>query len=255
MALVFGAGATDKVTITAEAGINNLDPFTWLMWVYPTTLTSLRVLLSKGATTKVFRLNGTGGNIQVQIARASGGASFITNDTPLSTLDKWYCVAAGVDSSAGAGQMVDIYTGDLTTPLAERAYGTNSNGSGALTDESASDLTLGGSASSAFQGRVAVAMIWNRELTLGELIDQQFNPRPTSGCVLYEVMGFNGTGTQPDWSGNAHAGTVTGATVESHVPLRPPFGRNAGWQGNLTPAAATAIKDMLGGFGIIPFAR
>jgi hypothetical protein len=49
-------------------------------------------------------------------------------------------------------------------------------------------------------------------------------PRPIAGCVGFWHLGANGVGTQPDWSGNANAGTVTGATVSDHVPLGPWFG-------------------------------
>ena len=40
------------------------------------------------------------------------------------------------------------------------------------------------------------------------------------------MLGYNGTGTQPDWSGNANSCTVSGATLSNHAPIGAPFAFN-----------------------------
>lgn len=239
MALTFGGAISDRVDHGSAASLDDLDPYTYLLWVYPTTLTNNRGFVGKGNTTKNFKLNGTGGNLQIVVARATTSTSYITNDTPLSTLNKWYCIATSFESAAAAGEVVNIYSGDLSTTVAERTYGTSTDGSGAVTTDASASLIVGNNASgTAFQGRIAVCLIWNRKLTLGEIKDQQFHPHKTSGCVLYSICGYNGTGTQADLSGSGNNGTVTGATQSDHVPLGPLFGFDLGYQGNFTAAAA-----------------
>ena len=60
-------------------------------------------------------------------------------------------------------------------------------------------------------------------MPLAQMQALQFNLHPTTNTLLLSHYGYNGTGTQPDWSGNGHNGTVTGATVADHVPMPPAF--------------------------------
>ena len=117
-------------------------------------------------------------------------------------------------------------------------------GSGTYGSDAAEDACIGNKANDGtpFIGRIAVTLLWNRALTLGELIDQQYNPHATSGCVGYWWL--HGTGTQPDLSGNANTGTVTGCAVADHVPLRPPFGTDVEFTAT-PPAAATQFSRAL----------
>ncbi len=230
MALTFGAATSDRVACGSNAVLDNLNPLTILAWVYPTTLTAGRFICNKGTglhTQNGFPLSGTGGDIEYIRGRATTDADRWTNSTPLATLNKWYCVAATFDSTQTPNS--HIYTGTLTTMMAEATYNASSaDGSGAVFDDSANNFVIGNknaaSFNSAFQGRLAVLAYFNRVLTLGEIKSWQFNPRKLSGCVGFWILGFNGTGNQPDLSGNFNAGTVTGAAVSGHVPLRPAFG-------------------------------
>jgi len=231
MALTFGGASSDRVEITAASSINDLNPFTIVMWVYPTSLVNNKKLCQKGlfATGGFFgwNLNGTGGNLETSVRRAGASTSYITNSTPLAITNKWYCVALTYNSAASAGQVHNMYIGDLTTIVSEATYGTATDGSGSTSAQAAGEkLYVGnfGSANQAFPGHIAFFGMWNRELSLGEVQDQQFQPHKTSGNVVFIHLGFNGTSTQPDWSGNGNAGTVTGASQSAHVPLGPPFG-------------------------------
>lgn len=230
MALTFGGATSDRVNHGSGAALDDLDPFTVILWVYPTTLTAGRRLYSKntagGAVVKNLRLE-SGGNLGTFVSRSGSPNNYLTSDAPLST-DKWHCVAWAFDSAAAAGETTSLYTGDLTSALAERSYATASDGAGTYGSDATADLVVGNRGDNltmAFEGRIARVAVYDRALTLGELRALQFAPAArwnAPGCVL--LADYHGTGTQPDYSGNGNAGTVTGATVSAHVPLGPAFG-------------------------------
>ena len=68
--------------------------------------------------------------------------------------------------------------------------------------------------------------MFNKDLSLGEIRLQQWNPHRTVNTVMWVEYGYNGTGTQVDLSGNSDAvdGTVTGMTQSDHYPGRQLFG-------------------------------
>jgi hypothetical protein len=70
-------------------------------------------------------------------------------------------------------------------------------------------------------GRIGMVHVVNTRLTLGQMKAQQFAPHVIPGSVLYTRLGWNGTGTQADWSGGQNNCTVTGATVGNDVPIMP----------------------------------
>lgn len=227
-ALTFGAVNSDRVVVTAATSINNLTAASSVSWIFPTSLVTGGRLWQKGLAgtspngAMLLNVQGTAGDIQFAAQRATSNASYVTNTTPIATLNKWYCVAATYND--GATPAMHIYVGTATTPLVEATYSTALDGSGATKGDSAVNLVVGNFASNtlAFNGRIALHAQWNRALTLGELKAQQFAPHVTSGNVVFMYLGFNGTGTQADWSGNKNNGTVTGATV-SNAALFAPF--------------------------------
>lgn len=228
MSLVFGAATTDNVDFGTAGGIANLDPFTMLTWCYPTTLTDARRIWQKGLNTTLKRLNidGTAGEVRVLIARATTNTDYRTNSTPL-TLNAWNFLAVTFRSAAGAGQVVNIYKGTLIAVAAEATYGTAIDGAGAVGDDSADEYTVANTDNTgglSFQGRIAYTAYIAAELTLQQIIAQQFDPRNLPDTRLSCHLGYAGTGTQPDMSGNGNSGTVNGATVGDHVPIISPFG-------------------------------
>lgn len=227
MALTFGGATSDKVVTAAYATANTA--FTVWAWIYPTTLGSNRRIFTHGPANsdEIFFLSGTTGNFSLFVTRATTNMSFISNTTPLSTLNKWYFVAGVYNESGGAGHNGALYVGDLTTILSETTYGTATDGVGSRTGGTGVGvLTIGNNPSApvlSFQGRIATAGYVARALSIGELKSIQYRPRVVANQVGYWILGANGTSTQPDWSGNGLPGTVTGATVVDHVPLAPPF--------------------------------
>lgn len=246
MALTFGAATTNVVNCGSATVLDNLTTATVLLWTKVTTLTDARQLITKRTTGSPFAgwalyLSGTAGNV-IWFWERPTNMHYVTNDTPLSSA-VWKFLAATFDS--GATPSAHIYSGGLSTLAAENTYGTAINGSGTPVADAAVSLGLGNrvGGSISLQGQIAVAAIFSRVLTLGEIRSWQFNPRMMAGCIGLWHLGFNGTGTQRDHSGNFNAGTVTGATVALHVPLRAPFGIGRAWRGAFTaPAAAVAPR-------------
>ena len=225
MAITFGGATSDRLTLQVQSASNNLNPFTWTFWAFCTTRNSSRVIIAKNSTSqKMARLNGSTGNVELLVGRATTGADYITSDTPLAA-NTWKYFAFTFDSTAAAGSLIHIYSGSLTSSIVESTYGTKTDGSGAVSTDSSQGFVIGNNsgALSAFQGRIANFSVWNRILTTGELIDQQFNPHMETGCVLFTPL-FD-TSLLVDYSGHLIASnfTLTGGASGSHVPIPPLF--------------------------------
>lgn len=244
MGLTFAAATTDKVDVGSGATLDNLSPGTIITWCYPTDVGTYnrRIAVKQGTQPLAFLVADTAaGDLVLFYSRATTVLKVRTG-TGVITVDNWQCLAATWDA-AGVAADQKLYRGTLTTSLAELTYAEQGVGAGAH-DDAAAVLVLGNRAglSTPFIGRLAWVGIWNRALPLGELLDQQFHPHVTSGCVGFWHLGFAGTGTQPDWSGNGNAGTVTGATVGAHVPLGPVFGFDS-MDAYLVAAAGRTTKN------------
>jgi hypothetical protein len=224
VSLTFGAATSDRVEC-GTMGAVNATKLSLLDWFYPTTLGNNRSLITKvNAPLGWFFQQRNATDLRFIWLDTSGGngANYLTNNAAL-TVNKWWCVAVTMDQAGTGGARAKIYLGDLVTPLTECTYGTATDSGVAYTDPSAQTFRLGNNAglTVALQGRMAVAAyIENRVLSLGEVQSWQFAPRMMAGCVGLWRLGDNGTGTQPDLSGNGNNGTVTGATQSDNPPLR-----------------------------------
>ena len=225
--LTFGGATSDTVNCGTGSVFDNLTDFTVYAWVTVTTATTNRCIVGnfRGAVDAgwEFSSSGTTGNLTL----SQGGTTYltyITSSTPVGSLNTWFFVAA----SATFGTAGHIYHGSLTTEVAEETYSTSTNGAG-RNDDSARSVNIGNkdnaTPANAWVGSIAVVGVVNRSLTLAELQSLQFHPRVISGTILFTWVGFNGTGTQPDLSGNGNNGTVTGTTVSDNAPLGIPFSR------------------------------
>jgi len=244
MALTFGGATTDRVNCGSGATLDSLNPLTVLAWVYPTTLTALREVASKrGAAAQdwVFRVADATDELTGFYSMSTGSFLYDTTDANITT-NKWWLVAMSVNPANGAGDRVRVYVGDLATAARQCAVSAVVDTGSGTHDDAANNLLIGNwdGLDNAWQGRIACAAVFGAELTLAQVRSWQFHPRKMSGCVGLWHLGFNGTGTQPDLSGNFNAGTVTGASVGAHVPLRPLFGAAPGWRGAYTAPAASA---------------
>ncbi len=139
-------------------------------------------------------------------------------------LNKWLFIACVYDDNSATATDQKILMGDLTTPAAEpSAYTSQTAGTLAgSTNYGTAVLAIGNNNASTtreFNGDFAFFSAFNVALTNQQIIAHQFRPRKTPNTVF--ISHLHGTGTQRDYSGNAVAGTVTGATNSgAHVPLR-----------------------------------
>lgn len=220
MSLLLGGATNDRIDCGSAASIDNLTESTILLWVKINTLTANRVLVSKhdGATNGfTARLSGTGGNIAIFWNRATTSLSFTSTDTPFAATGVWKCVMITISHT---GNTIALYVGDLGSPLAA-STGTSAGGSGAYSSDAGNTLQWGnrGSDTAAMQGNFAVGAVVTRVMTLAEGQAWQWRPRMVASCAGFWWFGSNGTGSQPDYSGNGNAGTLTGTSLSDFLPL------------------------------------
>lgn len=248
MSLVFGGATSDRITLASPpASLTNLTAWSWLFWVYPTTITNQMRLYSRltGASQRHnLQLNSASGDIRMPVQRGSVDGNTITN-TGVLTTNTWQFIAGTYDETDGPR----IFRGTLASTVAECSYATNTVGSGATDPDTGSPLYICNSdlTSQSFTGSVAIVSIVTRRMTLAELIAWQYDPRAVNGTKLLYRMGASGTTTQVDWSGASAAGAITGATLGADVPLGPwfawdTFGSYAGAASTFNPAWAQSAN-------------
>ena len=140
---------------------------------------------------------------------------------------KWMFVAAVAD----VGTEVRALVGDLTTAPAEpSSYDAQAAGSGSILTDAGQSFQVGHTndntdAAAGFAGDIAFVHVVEAALTNGQIIEQWMRPHVVANSRIFSHYGWNGTGTQPDWSGHGNNGTLTGSpTVVDHAPIAPGFG-------------------------------
>jgi hypothetical protein len=264
MALLFSANS-DLVNCGDASPLQNLNTCSIIGWVKLTSTNPIGRVASKGLAGSGFRylsLASQAGNpvVQASVNRATTPLQVdgdLANFSVTFNAGDSVCVA-GVWNTAGSATDGKVFAGNLTTPLHEpSAYRTQNLGTGATVSNIGQNQIIGNrsSGSATLDAAISWVGIWNRVLSVEELIAQQWHPHVTSGCVGFWMLGYNGTGTQPDWSGNAGNGSVTGCAVATHVPLRAPFGGFAGWRGAYTAPAPAAGQPLVKRYSGIPHMR
>lgn len=223
--LAFTNDSTNRLDCGSPAALDNLNTGTVIAKIFITSHSGSNdgAIIAKtnaGFTIEKQFVVQNNGALLFQIQRATDPL-FVEADVGAFTLGEWNTVAVSW-STAGADGDQHVYIGTQAVPIADVTFGGDA-GVGAVTDDSAVNFGIGNMASgSVFLGggtrRIAWVQIWNRQLTLAEIRQQQFWPRRTVGSLGLWHLGFNGTGTHPDYSGNGNSCTVTGATVADHAP-------------------------------------
>lgn len=214
--MALNAAATgDNCSFGTAASLDALDPFTIMLWVKPGVLTSSRLLWNKSTSAKRLRLNGTGGNVECIVNRATTNTDYITNTTPLSSTADWAFVAVVFDSAGGAGEIVQIYKGSEAGAIAECTYGTATDGSGIVTDDSASNFQVAGGAAAMF-GDYAAIHVCAAALSSADIETQRQTLSVLASTRLLAHMGYPDVNTNEDLSANNNDGTVTGMTFVEH---------------------------------------
>lgn len=222
MALTFGGATSDRVDHGTGVSFG-ASALSVLIWNYPTSNTGPQNLWWHsvvGSSTLRHSLERRFGDVddyEVTVARVTTNGACITTGVNR-PLNAWKFTAVTFADGDGGPR---VFHGSLTAAAVEASYSSRSEGSGGVLDGSGAAMYVGNRAAfdEAFVGRIAVVQVFDRQLSLAEIISHQWRPRKESGCVLLAHYGFNGTSTQPDWSGRGNSGTVTGGAVAAHVPL------------------------------------
>lgn len=251
--LRFGSATSTRIELPITTELDDLHTLSVLMWVLPTTLTNGRFLWDKGNGTKFWQLNGTTGSINWFVTNAGGGSQILTAAGTMS-LNRW-CFLAG--TYASADKTPRFYRGRLRYAAQEDTTAPTV-GSGAENSEAGSAHFIGNGATVnvSFQGAIAAFALFNRQLSLKEIRDWQFQPRYMAGCKVFMIPGYDGTLQKVENFGAVDVrGTITGAKAMQQLCPIPAFGpvRNrygkaiAGGGGGFQRAWAHRSNILLGG--------
>ena len=224
MSLIFADASNDHVDHGSDTSIDDLQTWTKIFLIDFAAWTQYRKIFQKGRAgnaDKRVELGSTEGDLSI-IVRRGGVNDSATPSTSLTAAGGWQWLAITYDIAATSGQRITAFSAaNFDSPFVQDGQG--GVGTGAVVDASQTLRVGSNNDGTGPNARIAFFGQWNRVLTLGELKAQQFRPHVTGGCVTFTRYGFNGTGTQADWSGNGNSGAVTSATVGDSAPLPPPL--------------------------------
>ena len=224
MSLDSPGGNTDKIDHGSDASLDTMSAGTVLIWCEIDVLGGFEALYSKiivgtGLVVALMHRGDIGsGQLEMTVAMTGATHSAISAS---STITTGFNFLGGVWQPGGDN--AKVYRGSPTS-LVTDATNTSAAGSGTQQSDSLGSACVWNWPESGFDtnspnGRASRCMIFNTILTLGEIQAQQRRPQNRSDCVLFVEYGYNAAGTQPDWSGNGNAGTVTGMTAGgNHYP-------------------------------------
>jgi hypothetical protein len=204
-------GTSDFINLGNSAALNPTGNFSVSSWIYPTNISPQSWVLARDDATLgrsfAFGMEG-GGVISLQI---NGGASSLGGVTATANVwQQW-----GVAGSAGGTSWVGYKNG-----VAGTTAGTSAPAS------TTGNTTIGERTFSGFNGfwpgRIADVGFWNITLTAAEMVAlaqgaRPYTIRPASLLGYWPIYGL--VSPEPDLSGNARNGTVTGTTFAFDPPI------------------------------------
>lgn len=215
MAFGFTGSSGGEITVTNPQTLGAGSAFSWFQWVKLTgTLANSQGTDKGGVDLFVYFNNG----ISFEVPRATTN-SFSQIFSTLFVLNEWQFWAGTYDESDGAR----LFKGTLGEQVSEVSYFSRTTGAGNTSVDSG-DLFINnrGSAPSLSMPLEIEMFAWfDRRLSLTELIQQQFAPRPTAGCRFLSHF-IHGTGIAIDWSGAGRTGMPSSVTVAQRPDLRMP---------------------------------
>lgn len=179
--LAFGGATSTRLRQAAANTDNVLDAtgtnpgpsFTIGVLVQPTTLTSGRAMYARdnAGGGHTLTISGTSGAVAMRSTRnGDTSADTITSSTGIIRANRWSFVFAVRDVTATT--FLSIYSGSLARSILKDSA-TGTNGSGVLDNDSGRLTTIGndwnGSPTVSFQGRIALACLFKRALSLTEM--------------------------------------------------------------------------------------
>lgn len=223
MALGFGSG--QYVDCGSDVSLDDINTGTMLAWVYPDSLMNCRIAdkVDGGIGYNEFSLfDDYGWGFTKE---RSTDLNIVVSD-PLYETGTWNYLGVVFNTSGADGDQ-KAYRGKLNVPaVLASSYDIQTVGGGTPVSSANGNQYIGNSSTGPavwyFPGKIAWVAIYTSLLSLEQIRAQQYNllaPVDPANCVLFMNLGWNGTGTQPDWSGTGNNGTVTSATVADHVPI------------------------------------
>jgi len=229
MSRTFGAATSDRVDCGSPAVLDTLDPYTLVCWLYPTSWTSPRRVITKGISENNsrrinLRCTATQGTLQVGHDRATTDLTY-TSGAEVTPLSQWWFLGYSFNSGGAANDLVRLYKGSLTTAVVQLTLG-NTDGAGAFNSDAAESFIIGNSSNNAeaWQGNIAYVSIWNAQLTLAQIdrlrvCTDHLSLASELGATCLGAWRLSELESAPDSSGNANDGTITGATAAVDPPL------------------------------------
>jgi len=229
--LTFGTATTDVVNHGSQSVVDDLDPFTWLAWIYPTSWAVNRILIRKGAAVtgrKVIFMNTSLGQLQVNVDRVTTDTDYTTNQ--IISLNNWWRVGLVFNSQGSVNNIANIYYAiGSTAPIREATYQGITDGAGAIDSDAPNPLTVGNRDGSvgAFPGQIAWVGIYKGALTPAEMAEQFIVPSSTMLVFsAYYGRGSSDTALVQDLTGNGSIGVAAGTVGSSNGPPLTFFGGN-----------------------------
>lgn len=209
--------------------------------------------LNSGSTAKGETLR-MQGNAQIRYSRGWSGAAADWQVLGLTLANGWHHVLVVYDGTSSSN-VPTIYVDGVS-----QTVNTITGASGTIDTANTDNFYIGnrGADDRTFDGRIAELAIWN-SINLGSadavMLARGGNPlhiaKVRTSLTYYAPL--YGASTEPDYSGNHKAGTVTTATVGAHAPVGAftratpwrsgNFTRTASLSGAVTPSA-TIVKQM-----------
>ncbi len=226
MSILFDA-VTEKHSIAADATIDSLDAMTIILWYKASSVASFaHVALTKdtAAETEGFSLfrpkfNNGPNDWQFIRTRATTGSNIQTTGNIVQA-GRWEFLAVSDDTSAAPSMVHGTLAARPTSPS---LYAAATKGVGLVVDDSVNPLIVGVGAFSNQSANLNLGFlgIWNRRMTVAQMLSHWPRPRCDSGCVLFSFPGLHGSTSLVDLSGNRNNGTLFGSPTWSAPPPLP----------------------------------
>lgn len=214
MSLTFAGSTTDKVTVTNPLTFGAGTEFTYDLWVKQDSAPANAAGTNKGSNDLLVFFNNWFSNV----IRATTDANTVPSGGTVFPDANWTYLAITYSEADG----IRFFRGTLTTAPVELGYASPRTVGSGNTAADSGDLYIcnrGSTGSNSPAHTIHSAQLSNTRLTLGQITARWRRSRNYANTVFRLSLGNNGTGTQPDLSGNGHSGTVTGATQTANAPL------------------------------------
>jgi len=196
-----------------------VNTFTYTAWVNPDTSGEGGVgrICDKTSGSKVLSWLSTN-RLRCLVARMTTNANAESNDNEM-VLDVWQFVAGQFNDVAGFPK---LFRGSIAAEVAEMTYAAQTLGSGTISSDSAGNFVLGNNSggTATWDGALADFRLYDVILSLSELkaIQRGWLVRPEA-LRLWQML-YGVVSPEPDWSGNANNGTLTGTIQVDGPPGR-----------------------------------